>query len=1228
MSPGEPSDDAAVFDFLDEFMRDLERGTRQPLTHYLGRYQGHEEAIAAEYFAELERAGLSSVHRHGTALPANGAQVAEDPERVGPYRLLRELGRGGQGAVWLAEDTRIARHVALKLLPAEFAALSQERRRRLQREAEVIARLDHPSLCAVLEARIDGDRPYIAMRYVEGATLGDCIARFREARRTDRDPSQVAPAPRREGALVMAPRSALEQAGLMMFFERAARALHAAHEVGVVHRDVKPQNVMVATSGNPVVLDFGQARDETSDSFGLTRSGDVLGTPAYMSPEQILGERSGVDRRTDVWSLGASLYEALTLERPFTAESVPALFMAIRGASLRDPCSLNPSISRDLAVVVATALEKDPALRYQTALDFAEDLRRVREYEPVRARPPSAWRIFRGWFQAHPAIAYSVLGSILALAIGFASSLYSLSEKKVALDYALGLLLAQRAETLLDEDPAAALALGIEAAERAPTYQTRASLLRALQACQLRTVIDGYPAHRALDCALSPDSERAAIALNNGEVRIHTVETGALEVAVPGERPEVRAVRFSPDGLRIAFLAADDLGRIADAKNGAILAEFAVSSGEARSIEYALHGKLLCAVTDGGAVGIDANDGARIWEWTCPPSADPKRMIKSALHADTGRVLLWSVSAAQSDPETAWLLDGENGRLLRQWSPRAGFTCAEFRRDGERFASGTEDGELLLWRSSDGAFEHGLSNNGPVRAVRFSPDGLRVLALLDEGAGPRAWMWYLASGASTHIEIRGERSVEAAFSPDGTRIAFIGADMVVRLWNDAERRVEANLRGLFQPLRLAWSHDGRRLATLTNGATVPIWYTGVRPDVYSLRSRGTPVTSACFSPDGERILTGGEDGVARVYASPSVGPAAFRRDEPEHGDQLFSMSHRSSLRAAIYSPDGLSIATASDDGSAMLWDAQNGAALSTLVTGSAPLAEIAFAPDGAYLAARSPSGEVFLCDPAGRAAARRLDSPAPVTAMAWLPDRAHLVTGHTDNALRTFDARDGALVGTSTWTKRDFGSAGTVALAVRGDGGEIAVACGDAGARFFSPGGGPATRKELVLFLAQSIAYNSNGTRLFITGGRGRGALRLQDLSTDAPLTLWHFHPGDVTGAAFSSDGRWMISTAREGGAFVRDARDGTSLAQFAGPGGACSMGAISSGQGAAKALAAFEDGSVWVWPLDPLAAATARQPRMLTDWEQLREKRLVAPLTYEPRHPAPSRVPPKEKSR
>jgi len=218
-----------------------------------------------------------------------------DSQRVGPYRLVRELGRGGQAIVWLAEDSRIGRQVALKMLP-HLGPGGEEALRRFRREAEVAARLEHPGICSVFEAEIDHGTPYIAMRYVAGETLARRLAVARDA--------QAAPPDR--GAL----------RDLALLFEKAARALHAAHEAGIVHRDVKPANLMITPEGEPVVLDFGLAREDDASAPALSLTGEVSGTPAYMSPEQMTG-RSRPDRRTDVWSLGIALYEAATLAHPF-----------------------------------------------------------------------------------------------------------------------------------------------------------------------------------------------------------------------------------------------------------------------------------------------------------------------------------------------------------------------------------------------------------------------------------------------------------------------------------------------------------------------------------------------------------------------------------------------------------------------------------------------------------------------------------------------------------------------------------------------------------------------------------------------------------------------------------------------------------------------------------------------------------------------------------------------
>jgi WD40 repeat protein/tRNA A-37 threonylcarbamoyl transferase component Bud32 len=1114
--------------------------------------------------------------------------------------------------VWLAEDTRIARKVALKLLPAEFSVQSTERRRRLQREAEVIARLDHPCLCAVLEARMDGERPYIAMRYVQGSTLAEWIAAERSARAAQS--SSASKDQRVRASLSMAPSNALEQARILSFFERAARALHAAHQAGVVHRDVKPQNIMVAQNGDPVVLDFGQARDESADSFELTRSGDVLGTPAYMSPEQILGRRAGIDLRTDVWSLGASLYEALTLERPFTGGNVPALFMAIREAPLVDPRAHNKALSVELCRVVATALEREPQRRYASALEFAEDLRRVREYEPIHARAPSAWYVFRSWVRRHPALAASTLGSIAALTIGLAASLYLLRQVNAALDFAVGRHLSQRSEDLIEQDPAAALALGIEGAQLAETFQTRAALFRALQACYLRSVIDaGKPARLIVDCDLSHDGERAAVGLDDGRVLLCSLESGLSETVAAQLPAEVRAVRFSADDAYIALVAADGTARVVSSIAGNSATAIELLDLQARAVEFLDSDRSLIALSDRGALAADARTGKRLWKFELPATGEPSGNAEFAVHAGAERALVWSLGADRGGSSRAWLLDTRTGTVVSELEAGGKFLCAEFQRDGRAFACGSSDGSLRVYRAADGELERDLDNGAPLRSLRFSADGRRLIALLDEGLSSRAWLWYLESGASIPLQgIAGLRVAHAAFSPDGDSIATVSSDMVVRLWSARDARLLRSFKGgLFQPMEIAWNADASRLVMRANDARLQVWYANERPDVFELRGSGGALNAARFSPDGERVLTACEDGQARVWTAPSRLLTAQVEDTPAPAQLLFAMRHRGSVRDARHSPDGTRIATASSDGSARLWDASDGRELAVLLDAQTELEELAWDASSTHIAVRSRDGRAWSCDPAaGRSVA--LASSSAITALVWIPGREQIAGALADDVLRVWSARDGALLHEGRWEISKRHRSGGLAIAARADGAELCVACADGRARIFSADARLIERREVTAFLPRSVSYSADSSRLLVCGVEGRGAVRLQDLVTHRQVFQDIFHTGDVTSGSFSPDGRWLITTAKSGGAFVRDARDGSPYAHFPGPGGACFAGSISPGAGETRALVATEGGSVWVWPLDPLAAAIARRPRPLTELERRQEQRLALPLPYD----------------
>jgi serine/threonine protein kinase/predicted Zn-dependent protease len=375
--PPSPLDLAIELAILERVAMDRESGLVRTAAEYAALFPGHEAAVVRT----LDRLSGSG---------GGGAQCRA-PKSFGPYRLERELGRGAQGVVHLAVDERLGRRVALKILASGWVA-SPELLRRFELEARTLASLDHPGLCTVYEAITHEGIPAIAFRYVPGSTLAE---RLRSHDGAPPDPAAI-----RESVLLV---------------EQVARAVHAAHEAGVIHRDLKPGNLMIGTDGRPTILDFGLARVAGAGEAAITLTGDLIGTPAYMAPEQATGEVQSIDRRTDVHALGIILYELVTGRRPFEGPSSAAVLDAIRNREAPDPRRLNPRISADLRTVLLTAMAKRQADRYATTLDLAEDLRRVRLYEPVSARPIGGLgRLYR-WARRRPAVA--ALSGALALSL-------------------------------------------------------------------------------------------------------------------------------------------------------------------------------------------------------------------------------------------------------------------------------------------------------------------------------------------------------------------------------------------------------------------------------------------------------------------------------------------------------------------------------------------------------------------------------------------------------------------------------------------------------------------------------------------------------------------------------------------------------------------------------------------------------------------------------------------
>ena len=357
----------------------------RPLGEYLSRFPGFEDAVSREY-REYVR---------DTALPDNGrlSNKLEPGTAFGPYELERRLGQGGQGDVYLARDTRFNRKIALKILTTEASRTFDHAHRRFAREIEITSLLEHPNICTLYDAGEANGRNYIAMRYVSGETLARVICRRLEdspgttrTRTTSRD---------KDLETATSPRKLNDVDTICHIVEKIARAAHAAHELGIIHRDIKPANIMIDRLGEPILLDFGFAKATNGDMTTITENKHgVGGTAPYMSPEQVSANALRLDRRSDIWSIGVVLFESLTTERPFDRDTTASTLDAIQSAPIPNIVTRNPTIGRDLQIVVEVALQKNREDRYATAADFADDLERIRNREPIHARRPNlgnAW---------------------------------------------------------------------------------------------------------------------------------------------------------------------------------------------------------------------------------------------------------------------------------------------------------------------------------------------------------------------------------------------------------------------------------------------------------------------------------------------------------------------------------------------------------------------------------------------------------------------------------------------------------------------------------------------------------------------------------------------------------------------------------------------------------------------------------------------------------------------
>lgn len=1044
--------------------------------------------------------------------------------RFGDYELLEGIAQGGMGAIYKARQIKLNRTVALKTILAGLLA-GEDQMKRFRAEAEAVANLDHPNIVPIYEVGEHEGQLFFSMRFIEGGSLDDHMKRFVQ------DPHA--------SAHLMA---------------KVARAIHFAHQHGILHRDLKPDNILLDAKGEPHITDFGLAK-RVDAGENLTVTGEIIGTPNYMSPEQAEGKGFKLTTAVDVYGLGAVLYQLLTGNPPFRADSPLETLRLVIDREPQRPSSINRRVDRDLETICLKCMEKDPQRRYGSAEAVAEDIERWLRKEPIHARPAGYFYRAGKWAVRRPAVALLAVTTFFGLCTLFGVILVNEQRLQKERDIALGLEKSATQERLKAE---------------ALAEQSRQRLVRLNIGDGLRLMDEG-------DASAALLSFVDALRLDEGHKENEEIQRTRIASAL---RQSPRLIQFWTEDQPIVASAASVNGRFLVTFAGKRARLWDVSTGVALGQPVPLPDNVRsAAVSPDGQQLLLLNDNrtALLWNWR----KDKSQPIRLAHDFPV------NVATFSANGELVAIAGGQNQNgTARVWSTATGEPVTKsiripddvesitFSSDGTKLAVASRDRTATVWNAKTGqAIGKPLRHGSIVRHVSFSPDGLRLVTASEDRT---ARVWNVMTGEAITPPLQHNDIVTyAEFSPDGSRVATANKDNTGRVWDaNTGEPITPPLAHNTRVARVRFSPDGRRVLTVAE-KSARVWDSTTGKPITPPLAHSAEILHALFNPDGRSVMVASKDRTIRVWDTP-----AAQQNSRE-------LAIKGELRQTIFSKDNR-LMLAVTDNTLRVWDVTTGEPVSQVFTSNSEILAARFVNNDTAINAISSDQSVRSWDIRSGSERRNMRLQSPISFAAFSPDNKVLFTADMDHKghLRTIPTiepiqplgggnflkgkrredrtnappfagkapmegpppigeRIGMLRAAANDNAKTIEHKSRIAFAqFSADSTKLVTASWDNTARVWDATTGKAITPPLEHSDRVVLAsFSPDGTKV-ITASWDNTA-RIWDASTGNPLSPPLEHTAELTLASFSPDGRFVVTASADNTARIWNASTGEAVTPF-----------------------------------------------------------------------------------